>query len=144
MFWFGPISSLFDLITFAVLFFVVCPAICGAPFSDLHGSGTAVFVAAFQTGWFIESMLTQSLVVHTLRSRKLPLIGSRASLPVIISSLAGIALLSAVPYTPVGNLLGLYPLPGSFFLILLLIAAGYFVLATLVKSLYIKRYKKFL
>lgn len=144
MFWFGPISSLFDLITFAVLFFVVCPAICGAPFSDLYGSGTAVFVAAFQTGWFIESMLTQSLVVHTLRSRKLPLIGSRASLPVIISSLAGIALLSAVPYTPVGNLLGLYPLPGSFFLILLLIAAGYFVLATLVKSLYIKRYKKFL
>ena len=144
MFWFGPISSLFDLIIFAVLFFVVCPAICGAPFSDLYGSGTAVFVAAFQTGWFIESMLTQSLVVHTLRSRKLPLIGSRASLPVIISSLAGIALLSAVPYTPVGNLLGLYPLPGSFFLILLLIAAGYFVLATLVKSLYIKRYKKFL
>ncbi len=144
MFWFGPVSSVFDIVTFAVLYFIVCPAICGAPFSALQGTSADVFVAAFQTGWFIESMLTQTLVVHTLRSRKLPFFSSRASLPVIVSSLAGIALLSAVPYTPVGRLLGLYPLSALFFVFLVFIVAGYFAFATLMKVVYFKRYKKFL
>ena len=78
-------------------------------------------------------MFTQSLVVHTLRSRKLPFVGSRASRQVLFSSLAGVLVLTAVPYTPIGAWLGLRPLSGEFFLLLLLIVTGYFLLATAVK-----------
>ena len=141
---FGPVSSLFDVATFAALYFVVCPAVCGAPFSELGTEGAALFVSAFQTGWFIESMFTQSLVVHTLRSRKLPFVGSRASRQVLFSSLAGVLVLTAVPYTPIGAWLGLRPLSGEFFLLLLLIVTGYFLLATAVKTLYVKKYGKLL
>lgn len=75
---FGPISSIFDILTFSYLFFELCPAVCGASFSSLAGSGGAMyFVALFQTGWFLESMWTQVLILHLLRTPKVPLLQSR-------------------------------------------------------------------
>ena len=72
----GPVSSLFDIVTFAALFFVVCPATVGASWSELSGTGNvagmATFAALFQSGWFVESMWSQTLVVHMLRSPHLP------------------------------------------------------------------------
>ncbi len=144
MFCFGPVSSLFDVATFAALYFIVCPAVCGAPFSALGGAEAALFVAVFQTGWFIESMFTQSLVVHTLRSRKLPFAGSRASRQVLLSTFAGILVLTAVPYTPMGAWLGLRPMSGGYFVLLFAIVVGYFLLATAIKALYVKKFGKLL
>ena len=72
----GPVSSLFDIVTFAALFFVVCPAAVDASWSELAAAGDvagmATFAALFQSGWFVESMWSQTLVVHMLRSPHLP------------------------------------------------------------------------
>ena len=68
----GPVSSLFDIVTFAALFFVVCPAAVGASWAELAAigdvAGMAAFTALFQSGWFVESMWSQTLVIHMLRS----------------------------------------------------------------------------
>lgn len=76
---FGPLSSVFDILTFAGLFWVVCPAVAGGAWSALDAAGQALFVGTFQAGWFVESMLTQTLVVHLIRTEKTPFIGSRAA-----------------------------------------------------------------
>ena len=87
---FGPISSVFDLLTFVYLFFVLCPAVCGGSFAALAGSGGQLrFIALFQTGWFLESMWTQVLILHLLRTPKAPLLQSRPSAPVMGVTLLG-------------------------------------------------------
>ena len=102
----------------------------------------AQFAALFQTGWFVESMWTQSLVIHMLRSEKFPFVGSRASLPVCLFTFGGIALLTAVPYTPAGAAVGLCPLPAIYFAALAAVVAGYLAVATLAKRLYVRRFGK--
>lgn len=77
---FGPISSIFDLLTFAFLFFVLCPTVCHGSFASLAGSEEQLrFISLFQTGWFLESMWTQVLILHLLRTKKCRC--SRAGLP---------------------------------------------------------------
>ncbi len=76
---FGPISSVFDIITYAYLFFVLCPAVCGGNFASLAEGGQLRFIAVFQTGWFLESMWTQVLILHLLRTQKVPMLQSRPS-----------------------------------------------------------------
>lgn len=79
---FGPVSSLFDMVTFTVLLTLLCPAVAGGRFPELHGDGSRLlFVAAFQTGWFVVSMWTQITALHMLRTERVPFIGSRASVP---------------------------------------------------------------
>ncbi|MCC8016051.1 MAG: HAD-IC family P-type ATPase [Clostridiales bacterium] len=70
MMFFGPVSSVFDIITFIFLFFFLCPAICGGSFQDLGAEARINFTALFQTGWFLESMWTQILILHLLRTKK--------------------------------------------------------------------------
>ena len=144
MLWFGPISSLFDLSTFALLFFVICPAACGGNYAALGEAGRANFAAVFHAGWFIESMWTQTLVIHMLRSPKLPFLHTRAALPVSLLSLAGIALLTAIPFTKIGELIELAALPLSFFALLAGTVAAYMALTTLCKALYVKKYGELL
>ncbi len=144
MFWFGPLSSLFDIATFAILFFAICPAACGGAYASLGEAGRAQFAALFHAGWFIESMWTQMLIVHMLRTPKLPFVHSRAALPVTALSLAGIALSTAIPYTPLGALLELAPPPAAFFALLAGVVAAYIALATLLKALYVRRYGELL
>ncbi len=140
----GPISSLFDIATYLVLYFLLCPALCGGGYSALAPDMQEKFVSLFQTGWFIQSMWTQTLVIHMLRSLHFPFVRSRASLPVTLSGFAAVALVTAIPFTAIGGWLGLRPLPGGYFLLLLCIVVAYLVCASLAKSLYVKRYKELL
>lgn len=140
MFCFGPVSSLFDIIAYLLLYFVLCPAAVGAPFAAADAAAQAQFAALFQTGWFVESIFTQSLVLHMLRGKRFPSARSHASLPVCLFTLGGIALLAAVPYTPVGAAFGLVPLPAVYFALLAAIVVGYIALTTLAKCLYVRKF----
>ena len=91
-------------------------------------------MALFQTGWFVESMWTQTLVIHMLRTEKLPFVQSRASVPVALLSLAGIALVTAIPFTPLAAPLEMAALPPVYFLLLGILVAGYMLLVTAVKT----------
>ena len=110
MLWIGPTSSVFDWLTYAFLYFVLCPMFVsgGVLFNDLaaHYSGAellqmqASYIALFHAGWFVESMWSQTLVIHMIRTPKLPFLQSRASAGVTLLTGAGIALLTAIPSCP--------------------------------------------
>ncbi len=139
---FGPVSSLFDFLTFAFLYFVFCPVLCGGTFSSLSGAEQSQFISLFQTGWFLESMWTQVLILQLLRTQRLPFVQSRAARPVLLVTAAGILLFTLLPFTPVGGLLGLTTLPPVYFLFLVGIVALYLLLVSLVKMLYLRRFHR--
>lgn len=136
---FGPLSSVFDILTFAALFFFVCPAVAGGAWGTLDAAGQALFVGTFQAGWFVESMWTQTLVVHLIRTEKVPFVGSRASLPLCALGATGIAVACVLPVTPLGAALDFRALPATFWPILATMVAGYAALAMLAKRRYVRR-----
>ncbi len=146
MLWMGPTSSVFDIATYLLLYFVVCPLATGGQLYPqlTEPAAQALYVALFQTGWFVESMWTQTLVIHMLRTEKLPFVQSRASVPVALLSLAGIALVTAIPFTPLAAPLEMAALPPVYFLLLGILVAGYMLLVTAVKKLYVRRYGQWL
>lgn len=146
MLWMGPTSSVFDIATYLLLYFVVCPLATGGQLYPqlTEPAAQALYVALFQTGWFVESMWTQTLVIHMLRTEKLPFVQSRASAPVALLSLAGIALVTAIPFTPLAAPLEMAALPPVYFLLLGILVAGYMLLVTAVKNLYVRRYGQWL
>ncbi len=146
MLWMGPTSSVFDIATYLLLYFVVCPLATGGQLYPqlTDPAAQALYVALFQTGWFVESMWTQTLVIHMLRTEKLPFVQSRASVPVALLSLAGIALVTAIPFTPLAAPLEMAALPPVYFLLLGILVAGYMLLVTAVKKLYVRRYGQWL
>ena len=107
MVWLGPVSSLFDYVTFALMWFVVCPAACHGAWSTLDAAGQLKFVILFQTGWFIESIVTQTLVVHVIRSPRVPFIGSRASWQLTLTTAAAVAFAIWLTFSPWVKGLGL-------------------------------------
>lgn len=129
---FGPISSIFDLITFAFLFFVICPT--------YSAGDQGQFVALFQTGWFLESMWTQVLILHLLRTRKVPFAGSKPAVSVVTVTLFGVVLFTLSTFTPLGVLFGLTMLPIKYFVFLLCVIAGYMALVSIVKIFFVKKY----
>ena len=142
----GPTSSVFDIATFLLMYFVICPAFTGG---ELYTSLTdpasrALYVSIFQTGWFVESMWSQALVIHMLRTPKLPFVQSRAAAPVTLLTLAGSCAVTVIPFTPLGRALGFTALPAAYFLWLAAIVAGYMLLATAVKKSYVRRYGELL
>lgn len=140
---FGPISSLFDIITFIFLYYVLCPFICGGIFTQLNDSILCMhYIALFQTGWFLESMWTQVLILHFLRTRKIPFIQSKPSIPVIITTITGIMAFTAVTFTQAAPFFGLTQLPYWYFLYLLIIVILYMLLTTIVKVFYQKKYRE--
>lgn len=142
---FGPVSSVFDLLAFAFLFLVFCPFVCGGSFRELSGAETQMrFISLFQTGWFLESMWTQILILHLLRTKKVPLFQSRPSAPVMAVTMLGILLFTVLIFTPVGQLIGLTALPISYFGFLIAVVVLYLLLMTLVKRWYIKKYRELL
>ena len=142
---FGPISSCFDILTFAYLFFILCPAVCGGAFSTLTGTAEqARFIVLFQTGWFLESMWTQVLILHLLRTQKVPLLQSRPSRPVMLVTLLGTALFTLLTFTPIGKLIGLTALPPVYFVFLVITVLLYLLWVTLAKRWYIRRYHELL
>ena len=143
MAWIGPISSVFDVLTYLLLYFIIVPMITGGNYQA--GSGQAeTFITLFQTGWFIESMWTQTMVIYMLRSPKLPFVQSRPALSVIVTTMAAALFVTSLPYSLFASVLKTAPLNGTYFLFLLLIIALYMVSVTLVKHLYIKRYREWL
>ena len=103
-----------------------------------------LYISLFQTGWFVESMWSQTLVIHMLRTPKLPFIQSRASAPVTLLTFAGICIVTAIPYTFLGSALELTALPSVYFIWLAVIVLGYMALATVMKKIYIRRYGELL
>lgn len=140
---FGPISSLFDIATYAVMYFMICPQIVGGAYSALtDNAAKLLFTATFQAGWFIESMTTQTLVVHIIRTEKIPFIQSHASWPVSLLTFGGIGLVMLIPFTPLGTILGFAPLPGIYWAYLAAFVLAYLLLMALAKYLFVKRYKR--
>lgn len=146
MLWLGPTSSVFDIATYLLLYFVICPQFTGGVlFSRLTDpAARALYISVFQTGWFVESMGTQTLVIHMLRTPKLPFVQSRASAPVTLLTFAGIALVTLLPFTPLGAALDLAVLPAVYFAFLAALVAGYMVLVTAAKRLYVRRWGELL
>ena len=142
---FGPISSIFDIITFAYLFFVLCPAVCGGTFASLSGSGEQTrFIVLFQTGWFLESMWTQILILHLLRTQKVPLLQSRPSRSVMLVTLLGTVIFTFLTFTPLGGWIGLTALPPVYFIFLAVTVFFYLLWISLAKRWYIRRYHELL
>ncbi|MDI3317848.1 MAG: magnesium-translocating P-type ATPase [Bacillota bacterium] len=140
MVWFGPTSSVFDVTTYALMFFLVAPATVGGAYAVLPEPLKAQFVALFQSGWFVESLWTQTLVVHMLRTEKVPFLQSLAGLPVLLATGAAVAVDTVIPFTRLGAHLGMSPLPAFYFPWLLATLLGYLTLAQRVKSRFIRRF----
>jgi Mg2+-importing ATPase len=119
---FGPISSVFDFATFALMLF----AFQAAP-------------PEFRSGWFIESIATQTLIVFAIRTRRVPFLRSRPSLPLVVSVLVVVAIGCWLPYSPVAGVLGFTPLPTPFFLALVGLVVLYLVLVETAKVVYYAR-----
>lgn len=140
---FGPLSSVFDLLTFAFLYFILCPGVLGADFSVLTApDAREMFTAVFRTGWFLESMWTQVLILQLLRTERLPFIQSRPSAQLTAVTVLGVILLTALVFTPVGALMGLVPLPPRYFVFLMVIVTAYLGAVTAAKSVFLKKYHR--
>ncbi len=146
MIWLGPSSSIFDIITYVVMFLVICPLVTGGSYSSLSGNSEALalFIALFHSGWFIESLWTQTLVIHLIRSPKIPFIQSRASFQVVTLTTLGILIGTVLPYTPIGGALQFVKLPAIYFAFLLAVLICYLLLVSLIKALFIRKYKELL
>lgn len=146
MLWIGPTSSVFDITTYLLMYFIIAPMFTnGLLFHQLTDPAMkALYIAVFQAGWFVESMWSQTLVIHMIRTPKVPFIESRASVSLITLTFAGIALLTIIPFTPFGASIGLAPLPNVYFLYLVLTILLYMALATIMKKLYVRKYGELL
>ena len=143
MAWIGPISSVFDVLTYLLLYFIIVPMITGGNYQA--GSGQAeTFITLFQTGWFVESIWTQTMVIYMLRSPKLPFVQSRPALSVIVTTMAAALFVTSLPYSLFASVLKTAPLNGTYFLFLFLIIVLYMVSVTLVKHFYINRFREWL
>ena len=127
MYWFGPVSSLFDILTFAILFWI-------------FKANSVATQGVFQTGWFMVGLLTQTLIVHLIRTAKVPFIQSSAARSVVLSTLAVCLVGIIIPYTPLGVGLDMVAMPTLFLLWLMGIILLYAVMVQLVKKIYIRRY----
>ncbi|MCH4995207.1 magnesium-translocating P-type ATPase [Pectobacterium carotovorum] len=123
----GPTSSIFDITTYALMWFV-------------FAANSVEHQALFQSGWFVEGLLSQTLVVHMLRTQKIPFIQSTAALPVMLMTGLVMALGIYLPFSPLGPLVGLQPLPWEYFPWLAATLIGYCTVAQLVKRAYIRRF----
>lgn len=131
MIFIGPISSVFDITTYLVLWYALD---CTTP---AHQS-------LFQSGWFVEGLLSQTLIVHMIRTRKIPFIQSQASWQVTGLTCLVMAAGICLPFTHLGSFIGLQPLPPVYFLWLTAILLAYCLLTQLVKNLYVRRFGKWL
>ncbi|OOG65444.1 magnesium-translocating P-type ATPase [Rhodanobacter sp. B04] len=131
MVWVGPASSVFDMTTFLLLWYV-------------FGANSVAHQSLFQSGWFIESLLTQTLVVHMIRTRKIPFLQSSAAAPVLGLTTAIIVIGMLLPYTAVGAKIGMMEMPPVYFAWLALTVVAYCALTQLVKVVYTRRYGRWL
>ena len=131
MIWIGPISSIFDIATYLLMWWVFS---CQGPETE----------ALFQSGWFVEGLLSQTLIVHMIRTRRVPFVQSSASWPVMLMTFAIMLVGICIPFTPFGSSIGLVPLPWTYFPWLIAILLSYCVLTQRLKTQYIRMFKRWL
>jgi len=127
MLFFGPISSIFDILTFCLMWWVFHANVPEAQ-------------TLFQSGWFVVGLLSQTLIVHMIRTRRVPFIQSRAAWPLMLMTLIVMVVGIALPFSPLAGYLQLQALPLSYFPWLVAILVGYMTLTQLVKGFYSRRY----
>ncbi|MFE7318914.1 magnesium-translocating P-type ATPase [Streptomyces sp. NPDC057555] len=127
----GPTSSIFDITTFALMWYA-------------FGANSEVHQALFQSGWFVEGLLTQTLVVHMLRTRRIPFVQSRATWPVLLMTVLVMGVGLWLPFSPLAGALGMQPLPLAYFPWLVATLAAYCLLTQGVKRWYIRRFGEWL
>jgi P-type Mg2+ transporter len=127
----GPISSIFDITTFCLLWFI-------------FGANSAAHQLLFQSGWFIEGLLSQTLIVHMIRTQRIPFIQSIAAVPVLLLTGAIMVIGVAIPFTHFGASIGLQPLPKTFFPWLAATLLSYCIVTQFVKLWYLRRFKTWL
>jgi P-type Mg2+ transporter len=127
----GPVSSIFDITTFLLMWYV-------------FQANTDAEQSLFQSGWFVEGLLSQTLIVHMIRTRKIPFIQSRATAPVLVMTALAMAFGIWLPFSPLASGLGLQALPTAYFPWLIATLAGYCFLTQFVKVRYIRRYGEWL
>jgi Mg2+-importing ATPase len=121
----GPISSIFDYLTYFIMLFV---------FNSWANP------TLFHTGWFVESLFTQTLIIHVIRTNKIPFIQSRASWPLIATSLIIVAVGAWLTVSPLADTLGFVPLPGTYWLLLAIMLVCYVILTQVVKTWFVRRF----
>lgn len=131
MIYIGPISSVFDIATYLLMWYV-------------FGCNSPEHQTLFQSAWFVEGLLSQTLIVHMIRTRKIPFIQSRATWPVLLLTSAIIVLGISLPFTGFGSSIGLMPLPMSYFPWLVGILLTYCIVTQLIKNWYIKKFNRWL
>lgn len=141
--WIGPTSSVFDITTYLLMYFIICPLVVGGNYGE-PGVNNLLFMAIFHAGWFVESLWSQTLVIHMIRTPKVPFIQSRASLPVILFTTIAIIIGTIIPYTNFGIKMGMSPLPAVYFLWLVVTIFAYMVLVTILKKMYARKYGQLL
>jgi P-type Mg2+ transporter len=127
----GPISSVFDLTTFALLWFT-------------FGANNVDRQSLFQTGWFVEGLLSQTLIIHMIRTVKVPFVQSRAAAPLMLLTMIVMAAGIAIPYTWFGATIGLVALPATYFPWLAATLVGYCTLTQIIKRQFLRRYGSWL
>jgi len=131
MIFIGPISSIFDFATYAVMWFV-------------FKANTPEHQTLFQSGWFVEGLLSQTLIIHIIRTRKIPFIQSWATAPVVALTSLIMLIGIIIPFSPAAEILKMQPLPLSYFPWLIGILTSYVVLAQIIKNWYIRRFNEWL
>ena len=131
MFFMGPISSIFDYTTFAVMWYV-------------FGANSEAQQALFQSGWFVEALVSQTLIVHLIRTQKIPFLQSVASLPLILTTCVVAAIGIYVPFSQLGGMVGFVPLPISYFGWLVATLLSYSVLTQVIKVWFVSKYRSWL
>ena len=144
MFWIGPTSSVFDIATYILMYFFICPLVFGGQYHTLNEVQQLGFMGLFHAGWFVESLWSQTLVIHMIRTPDIPFIQSRASWQLTTLTTLGIAVGTIIPYTAFGKALDMVAMPAIYFPCLIVIIILYMILATILKKAFIKRYGELL
>lgn len=138
MIFIGPISSIFDYATFGLMWFIFNTKDFLNPFIELNQKN--YLESLFQTGWFVESLLTQTLIVHIIRTKKIPFFGSRASLSMTLTTLFIMLIGAWLPYSPLANSLGFVPLPLNYWLWIIGFLIFYSILTHNVKVWFFRKF----
>jgi len=170
MLWIGPTSSVFDITTYILMFTYICPLMVPYFIKSAFGVDIGIescnwntlgvltnllsaeqidlaknyFAALFNAGWFVESLWSQTLVIHMIRTPKIPFIQSRASWQLSLLTTLGIATGTIIPFTFLGEKLGMAQLPYIYFPWLIGTIFAYMLLATLMKNIFVWKYKELL
>ena len=144
MFWMGPTSSIFDVITFILMYFFICPLVFGGQYHTLNQLQQFGFIGLFHAGWFVESLWSQTLVIHMIRTKETPFIDSKASWQLTSLTTIGVIVGTIIPYTFIGETLQMEAMPLIYFGGLFIILILYMVLITVLKKSFINRYGELL